>query len=70
MSTTALPQPSSPFEVIGYDDLCRDFEYKFSTFFRAARAFIRLESAGTNVVFLVGVPSPAERKLRELARSH
>lgn len=59
--------PTNSFLVFGYDDMCCDFEYQFKTFFRAARAFIRLDRAGMNTVFMTGISPKVDYKLQELS---
>ena len=53
-------------KVFGYDDLCRDFDYTFKSLFRAARAFIKLDKQGMNVVFIDGVSPEQERRIQDL----
>ena len=59
-------QPDAPYRVFGYDDMCRNFDFPFTTFTKAVSTFLELNRDGMYVVFIEGVSKAVEKKLQYL----
>lgn len=53
-------QPQAPFRVLGYDDMCQNFDIPLFTFTEAVSKFLQLQRDSGYTVFIKGV-SPAVR---------
>ncbi len=58
--------PDAPFRVVGYDDMCRDFDIPFYSIVPALRQYLELARDGMNIVFFIGGSEKLQERLKEL----
>ncbi len=65
--------PEAPYRVMGYDDMCRDFDLPFDSLVQAAQKYLELERSGGYVVIFVDATwsgsgmSPTRKRLQAMA---
>jgi hypothetical protein len=61
-----VAQPDAPFRVVGYDDMCRDFDIPYYSLVKAARKYLKLARDGMYVVSFVDNRTGRTRKRTKL----
>lgn len=56
--------PGALFRVLGFNELCEDFDVPCETFTGAVQKFLSISREGMNTVFIKGVSSRVEDRLR------
>lgn len=70
-----IVEPEAPYRVVGYNEMCEDFDLPFDSLVAAARTYLELaKDWSLNVCFVrkltqKGKPSKVELRLWELARN-
>ncbi len=68
--TPEVKEPHAPYRVIGYTDMCEDFDLPFHSLVQAAKRYIELAQGGMSTVLFVDTNRPQSKiasRLRELA---